>query len=372
MTFAGLYVHIPFCKKKCGYCDFTSSRGTESLIKQYLDALLTEIEAGLKKYPELKISTVFFGGGTPTLLKTEDLVLILDNIKGHFHVDKDAEISVEANPGTVDLEKLLALRKAGFNRLSIGTQSFDDNELKILGRIHSEKEIYSAFENARIAGFFNINIDLISAIPGQTLRAWKETLKKATHLGPEHISAYLLEIEENTPFYDRYAKDADEDGQLLFFNETISFLRSKGYAHYEISNFAKPGFECRHNINYWKNGDYLGFGLSAASHIEFNRFENTKELEKYLKDPVNSFEISPLDRTIDDDIKETLFMGLRLTKGIDLGEFERKYAGANDHSKYLRRINELKETGQLRSSENFLFIPSENLPTSNEILRQLI
>jgi len=325
------------------------------MIPAYLSALKTEMD-GVRAYynTPLSFTTIYIGGGTPTLLTIDQLAGLINIVRAYClpvpalpagrrqagNTPQHIEFTIESNPGTIDIEKLKFLRSQGINRLSLGAQSFDDNELKLLGRIHNSKQIYAAFEAARKAGFENINLDLIFALPGQSLESWERTLKKSIDLSPEHISAYNLQIEEGTPFYNKYSPEIkidhktsvraycntplpDNDHEYSMFKESIDALKSSGYHHYEISNFAKPGFECKHNINYWKNGDYPGLGLSAASHIGFERHENTKDIDEYLKDPVRAYCNTP--RPIKEDIIETIIMGFRLIEGIDLEAFRIKY-----------------------------------------------
>lgn len=370
MTSIGLYVHIPFCKKKCGYCDFTSFPDRTGLIDAYIETIV--MEAG-KRAKDLEPDTVYIGGGTPSLLSSSQLSSLLSGLKGNcFGKSPPAEFTIESNPGTVSFDKLKLLHDLGIDRLSIGAQSFDDVELKLLGRIHTSKQIYEAYEAAKNAGFMNINLDLIFALPGQSLDSWKKTLNKAIDLGPEHISAYNLLIEEGTPFYDKYGiypnnsvraycntPLPDNDLEYEMYKGTIDILKSCGYDHYEISNFAKPGFECRHNINYWKSGDYIGIGLSAASHINGQRYENTKDLDGYLKDPLKSQKTA---NTRKEEISETIFMGLRLLEGIDLNDFKKRF-GNNLEEIFKKEISVLMknglvliDNGKMRLTEKGLFL----------------
>ena len=259
-----LYVHIPFCVKKCAYCDFLSGPAGEAEKAAYTEALLREIENRKEAYSGYRISTVFLGGGTPSVLTGEDTALIFSSLRENFDISGEAEITMEVNPGTVTKDKAHAWRQCGINRLSIGLQSADDRELKMLGRIHTLENFRDTWELVRRAGFRNINIDLISAIPGQTEESWERTLRTAAELGPEHLSAYSLIIEEGTPFYERYGsgeKDLcggalpmlpDEDTERRIYQMTEAVLEEYGYHRYEISNYAKQGYECRHNLGYWE------------------------------------------------------------------------------------------------------------------------
>ena len=281
-----LYLHIPFCVKKCNYCDFLSAPAEEETRAAYVDALLEEIR-GFEDPEDYEVVTVFFGGGTPSILPGQEIFRIMEALREKFSFRKGAEITLEANPGTVDKEKLSCYKKAGINRLSFGLQSADAEELKKLGRIHTWEKFLESFQLAREAGFSNINVDLMSALPGQTKESWEKTLRQVLALQPEHISAYSLIIEEGTPFYQLYEKDverrdAGEEPELLpseeeeraMYEATGRILKEQGYLHYEISNYAKPGRECRHNLGYWQRRDYLGFGLGASTLLNPVRYKN--------------------------------------------------------------------------------------------------
>ena len=258
-----LYVHIPFCVKKCDYCDFLSGPAAPQRQKAYIRALLSEIEA-VSLGCEREVVSVFIGGGTPSVLEPELITQVLDKLIQSFHITPDAEITIEANPGTLHTEKLKAYREHGVNRLSLGLQSPDEQELKALGRIHSYREFLESFHLAREAGFTNINVDLMSAIPGQSYEGWIQNLCTVAALGPEHISAYSLIVEEGTPFAQRTLDLPDEDTEYRMYEDTANVLGEYGYCQYEISNYARPGYACRHNIGYWKRMDYLGLGLGLS------------------------------------------------------------------------------------------------------------
>lgn len=330
-----LYIHIPFCKKKCNYCDFISYAGKEELINEYVEALAREIE-GLRDRGTEGPRTVFFGGGTPTLLEPKHFARIINGLVTRYALAPsgveglpvtNAEISIEANPGTADKAKLKALRQLGINRLSIGAQSFNDRHLQTLGRIHDSKTIFKFYDAARTAGFDNINLDLMSALPDQTLAEWKIDLQTAIDLKPEHLSIYNLQIEEGTPFWPLthlppptskptshlslpHFQLPSEEIEAAMFEHAIEELTVHGYKHYEISNFAKPGHECQHNLVYWRNENYLGIGAGAHSHINGQRWANTNFVEEYIsRFPSNS------------DQRETLFLGLRLLDGLPKESF---------------------------------------------------
>ena len=343
----GIYVHIPFCIRKCLYCDFLSAPSDETTRESYVNALLAEIDAQAPLYKGFQVHTVFFGGGTPSLLMPEQTAAILERLYQRFSFlpEKEMEITLEANPGTLTEEKLRAWRQAGVNRLSIGLQSAHDEELKSLGRIHTWKEFLWGYEAARRAGFSNLNIDLMSALPGQSVDSWMDTLENVVELRPEHISAYSLIIEEGTPFYDWYGpQDAasekrqmekrkplpSEEEDRLMYERTGEYLAKRGYGRYEISNYALPGFTCRHNLAYWERTDYAGFGLGAASLRENVRWSNTAELAEYLAHAGQTSEETRIKKemsrlSIQDQMEEFMFLGLRKTEGVSASTFERLY-----------------------------------------------
>lgn len=325
----GIYIHIPFCVSKCIYCDFLSFPADDSTKEKYVKALCREIKAaGEKEYklhPGSEVSTVFFGGGTPSILHSALIVEIMNAVKDNFKLREDAEVTIECNPGTVSKEKLETYRFAGINRISFGLQSPNNRELKMLGRIHTYEQFEESYIAARLAGFDNINIDLMSAIPGQNVNSYLENLRKVVALKPEHISAYSLIVEEGTPMYDlvertkgRILPSEEEDRQMYALTKDV--LKEAGYERYEISNYAKPGYECRHNISYWIRKDYLGFGLAAASLYDNMRFTNTREMDSYLDNPIENYsDCSKL--SLSDAMEEYMFLGLRMMKGVSKSEF---------------------------------------------------
>lgn len=322
-----IYIHIPFCVQKCAYCDFLSAPAGEETKKAYVDTLCTQMQSWQEALGEYEVDTVFFGGGTPSCLMDGLLEKVLCELKETFCCSDNAEITVEVNPGTVDISKLRSYRGAGFNRLSIGLQSPFEEDLKALGRIHDYSDFISTYENARAVGFSNINVDLMSALPGQTVERYMDGLRKISLLEPEHISAYSLIIEEGTPFYERYENHPEllpkEEAEREMYVQTRRILEEYGYRRYEISNYAKPGYECRHNIVYWRGRDYLGFGLGAASKLAEVRFRGTDNLEKYLADPGAYQEIQHLSKT--EQMEEFMFLGLRCMEGISEAEFQEKF-----------------------------------------------
>lgn len=333
-----LYIHIPFCARKCAYCDFLSFPQTKETIQKYVEKLITEIHWAGKQYGGRSVSSIFVGGGTPSILEAEQMTAIMRAVRESFHIEEAAEISMEANPGTVTEEKLQAYKSAGINRISFGLQSADNRELQLLGRIHTYEEFLESFEMARNCGFDNINVDLMSALPGQTVESWEDTLTRVAKLNPEHISAYSLIIEEGTPFFEKYGEERgngllpDEDAEREMYHRTKAILREMGYERYEISNYAKAGKECRHNIGYWTGIPYLGLGLGASSYMDGHRFCNNGDLEEYLaNEPGERFE--ELVLTEQDLQEEYFYVGLRLVKGVSLKQFEEQF-GVSAESVY--------------------------------------
>ena len=322
----GIYIHIPFCVRKCKYCDFLSGpAGTETKVS-YIEMLLKEIEQYERILKERQTNTIFFGGGTPSILEGDAIVRIMEKLKELGNISETAEISIEANPGTVTEKKLRLWKQAGINRISFGLQSADNSELKQLGRIHTWEEFEANYHLARTCGFKNINVDLMSALPGQTVDTWRETMEKVTALEPEHVSAYSLIIEEGTPFYEVYDKHPEllptEEEERAMYYETKTFLASKGYERYEISNYAKKGYECRHNLSYWERVDYLGLGLGAASLLGNVRKSNQTELVEYLKGNFSGEE-EVLDETA--AMEEYFFLGLRKMQGVNWVPYQKQY-----------------------------------------------
>ena len=325
-----LYLHMPFCVRKCAYCDFLSFPTDQETQNLYTRRLREDIDAMGKKYGDIPVDTIFIGGGTPSVPDSALVVGIMEHVRKAFHVAEGAEISMEANPGTVTREKLTDYRRAGINRLSFGLQSANDRELKLLGRIHTWAEFLESFHLARECGFTNINIDLMSALPGQTRESWKDTLKRVTDLNPEHISAYSLIIEDGTPFGEKYGSEEgrkllpDEDSEREMYHETKRFLRDCGYERYEISNYAKPGRACRHNIGYWTGLPYLGLGLGASSYMDGCRFAVNSDMKQYLEEKPGMF--TDVEKLTKKDMEEEFFyVGLRMTAGVSLPEFERRF-----------------------------------------------
>ena len=336
MKYMQLYVHIPFCVKKCSYCDFLSFSCDERTQIEYADALIREIQFYGPQCREYVVNTIYIGGGTPSWLNEDKMVEIMNTIYENFQVLEDAEISMECNPGTVTASKLRKYRMAGINRLSIGLQSADNEELKILGRIHTFEQFVKTYELAKEAGFANVNVDLISGIPYQTTEKFLKTLQKVVWLKPNHISAYSLIIEKGTPFYETYKFDAvrqeagmptevlpNEDEVYRIYKLTQDYLTRAGYQQYEISNFAQPGFECEHNIGYWTRRNYLGLGLGAASLVENVRYSNTTDLYEYIEAPTANRIADTVSRKA--QMEEFMFLGLRMNEGVTRDRFLREF-----------------------------------------------
>lgn len=326
-----LYLHIPFCIRKCHYCDFLSAPAERSVQERYMEALFKELCERSRECREYRVISVFLGGGTPSLVSVEWIEKLMAGIRSHYNLKEDAEITMEVNPGTVDGKRLAGYRRAGINRLSIGLQSASDKELKELGRIHTFSQFLDTYYAARQAGFSNLNVDLMSALPGQTLTSWQTTLQKVLALDPppEHISAYSLIIEEGTLLY-RLQQEGrltlpDEDSDRQMYALTKELLKERGYHRYEISNYAREGYECRHNCGYWQRTEYLGLGLGAASLIKNRRFHNGSDLEKYMEHPLDCREdIQILSES--EQMEEFMFLGLRMSKGISKAAFRTAFA----------------------------------------------
>lgn len=376
-----LYIHIPFCVRKCLYCDFLSFPAGEETQERYVAQLINEITAmGAIYASDYQVVSIFLGGGTPSILHAEQTSRILQAVKTSFKWAADAEVTTEANPGTVDLEKLQVYLASGINRLSLGLQSTEDRELKALGRIHTFDEFKKSYALAREAGFTNINVDLMSALPGQTEASYRGTLETVLALNPEHISAYSLIIEEGTPFYDRCEELdlPDEDEERTMYHDTKTILRERGYERYEISNYARPGYECRHNIGYWTGVSYLGLGLGASSYIGGERFMSEPDLSAYLLTESSAFSGRRHHRdchlqTQKEQIEEFMFLGLRLTDGVSDAEFQRRF-GISLKSAYGPVITRLIKNGLLEQapSADRLRLTEYGIDVSNTVLCEFL
>lgn len=370
-----LYAHIPFCVRKCGYCDFLSGTAEESTREAYLLALAREIRRAGQDAEGCRAVSVFFGGGTPTVLTGGQLSRLLSEIKKSFRLAGDCEITLEANPGTLDPEKLRLCREAGFNRISIGCQSADNRELRRLGRIHTWEEFLEGFRQAREAGFSNINVDLMSGIPSQTLVSWETSLRKTAELGPEHISAYSLILEEGTPFYENREKLdlPDEDTERRMYERTGEILEEYGCRQYEISNYAREGYRCRHNLGYWTGREYLGLGLGASSLWRDTRFRNTDSMEEYLKDSGNLPKIRREEEKLSasDRQSEYMILGLRLTEGISLAGFRETF-GTDVRKVWPGVLEKYEGYGLLEEAAGRLKFTGEGISLSNVVLAEFL
>ena len=376
-----LYVHIPFCEEKCRYCDFLSFRADDSEKKAYVNQLIEEIKAQGQNYGEYLVSSIFIGGGTPTTLSGIWILDIMNAILENFIVETDAEISIECNPGTLSKSKIMHIKKAGINRISFGLQSSIEEELKELGRIHTYKDFLQSYQLAREYGFTNINVDLMSGLPNQTIDSYKTTLKRVCALKPEHISAYSLIIEPDTPFFDKYGS---EEGSLLLPDENIdremyaltkNILREHGYERYEISNYAKPGRECRHNIGYWTGVPYLGLGVGASGYVMNRRFHVESDYRKYMSVKMQQ-DITPLYRDLEElDIKanmeEFMFLGLRLTRGVSRHEFNERF-GVDMFEVFDRQIKRNMMLKLMEYNSPNLRLTEKGLDLSNMVMSDFL
>lgn len=359
-----LYVHIPFCVRKCAYCDFLSAPASPEVQEAYVAQLLREIAASEELSEGCEAVTVFFGGGTPGILRGEQLCSILKALQDRFSFRKDAEITVEVNPGTVDRDKLSQYREAGVNRISFGLQSADAQELELLGRIHTWGQFLESFQLAREAGFRNINVDLMSALPGQTAESVERTLGRVLELSPEHISAYSLILEEGTPFYERYGGHPEllpsEEEERQMYYGIRNRLCACGYEHYEISNYAKPGFACRHNLGYWERVDYKGYGTGAASLLDNVRYTNQTKLSEYLK---GNFEGTEESLTEQAAREEYFFLGLRKMEGVEPGTYREHYK---------EQIKKLQDQQLLEEKDGRIRLTERGIDVSNYVMAQFL
>lgn len=366
-----LYIHIPFCVRKCAYCDFLSAPGSEEAKASYTEALLREIEA--VKIEKREVSSIFVGGGTPSALSPSLMGDIFEKIHKSFSVAPDAEITIEANPGTLSKEKLFLYRNVGINRLSLGLQSPEAAELKSLGRIHTYEEFLESFSLAREAGFQNINVDLMCALPDQTYEGWVRNLRKVAALHPEHISAYSLIIEEGTPFAKRKLNLPDEDTEYRMYEDTAGILAEYGYEQYEISNYAKKDLACQHNVGYWTRKEYLGLGLGAASLWGNQRFSNTSDFSLYLNNSGFPEKIRGDRETLslEAEMSEFMFLGLRMTKGVSKAEFLEGF-GVSIESVYGKVLDKYKSVGLLEETEGRIFLTRAGIHVSNGVMAEFL
>ncbi len=374
----GMYIHIPFCVQKCVYCDFLSAPASRQIQHQYIEALKQEIFKESKQYINRTIKTIFFGGGTPSLLEAEEIEALLNCIREQYCLDSAAEITLELNPKTASYKKLQKLRKAGVNRLSIGVQSANNEELQRLGRIHSYEDFLQTYTWARAAGFDNINIDLMCALPGQTLISWRQTLQQVLALRPEHISAYSLIIEEGTHLYDKleeYPSVPDEDIDRQMYQETKSLLAACGFCRYEISNYARAGYACKHNEIYWQRGirhisDFVGFGLGASSTVECKRWSNTEDMRTYLEEyPAIKTQVQQLSQR--DQMEEFMFLGLRMMCGVSKQEFLESFGISMDVI-YGGILQKWIARGMLMQQGDYILLTDAGIDVSNVVFADFL
>ncbi len=384
MKTLSIYVHIPFCVKKCNYCDFLSGVADGQKREEYMQSLLKEIEAESVKYKDYSVMSVYIGGGTPSVVLPERIRDVMETVRASYRLEEDAEISIEVNPGTVDKEALSVYRAAGINRLSIGLQSADNRELRLLGRVHTYEDFLQTYKYAWEAGFTNINIDIMSALPGQTLEDYGETLKRMLTLRPRpsHFSAYGLIVEEGTPFYELYGREKaqlvktgeeqehlpSEEEERKMYELTRQIFQTAGYQRYEISNYSYPGRECRHNLVYWKRGNYAGFGLGASSLVENTRFRNVSILKEYLERDCKIAEETCLSQK--EQMEEFMFLGLRMIQGVQKEVFEKEFGIAMDEV-YGKVLEENVKQGLLTDGAS-VALTDKGLDVANYVMAQFL
>ncbi len=370
----GLYIHIPFCKMKCHYCDFPSYSGKESLMIDYAKALSEEIKISCQ---DKIISTIFIGGGTPTYLCIDGWKIIEKTLRGINRIKEGFEFTIEGNPKTFNEEQLKIFKAMGVNRISMGLQAVQQCHLTSLGRIHSLEDFKHSYEMLRNFGFNNINVDLMFGLPNQSLAQWKETLSQVVELKPEHISCYSLIIEEGTKFYNLYEKDKlilpNEDVERDMYAEAINFLEVKGYHQYEISNFAKDGLECRHNKIYWNLDNYIGCGSSSHSYVDGIRYRNEEKIETYIMSMENksSAVVESNENSLKDDMEEFMFLGLRKIEGISIEEFKIRF-NTSIFEKYNDVIDKYIKLNLLNLKDDRLYLTKRGIELSNQVMSDFI
>lgn len=370
----GIYIHIPFCVRKCYYCDFLSFGGCNDRFDSYVNSLAKEIKTEGSRYKDIYMAdSIFIGGGTPSILKAEDISRILNALKETYEIDNNAEISIECNPGTVIPGFFDKIKAAGVNRVSIGLQSALDEELKLIGRIHTYEDFLNTYQMAKDAGIDNINIDLIHSLPEQTKEKYLQTLNKVIELKPKHISAYSLIIEEGTPIADMKYSFPSEDEDIEFYEITEKILSEAGYKKYEISNYALEGYECKHNIKYWTLDEYLGFGLGSSSMMIMDgkrtRWHNITNLDKYIAGDYSHEDISVIEGR--EDMAEYMFLGLRMTEGISIDGFLRRY-GQSLESIYGDIIEKHIDEGLLKTVDGRIMLTKRGVELSNYVMKDFL
>lgn len=378
MDSIGIYIHIPFCQKKCKYCDFVSfDRCNEKMKEKYIQAILKEIENCDKTK---KASTIYFGGGTPSILPAEEIQRILEKIRQKFEIAKNAEISIEVNPGTVNLQKLEMYQNIGINRLSIGLQTTQNRLLKLLGRIHTYEDFVKVYETARKLNFANINVDLILGLPTQNLEDIEKSLREVIALNPEHISLYSLILEEGTELEKLVSNHGlemiSENLERKMYWQTKQILEKNGYIHYEISNFAKKNFESKHNLACWNQKEYIGFGVAAHSYMDKKRFSNSNDLEKYMENIENgdfskNIILQEKEQSFESQAKEYMMLALRKLEGVSISEFEQKF---QMHPLFYFRfeISKLEENGLLEVDLDRIRLTKKGLDFANRVFEEFV
>jgi oxygen-independent coproporphyrinogen-3 oxidase len=374
----GLYIHVPFCAQKCNYCDFNSYKIEEkNQKKEYLISIKKEMELYKEDFKNKEFTSIFLGGGTPSILNSEELTILVNSIYENFNINKDAEITMECNPGTLNKEKLETIKSLGINRLSMGLQVTQNHHLKYIGRIHTYEQFEKNYKDAIDIGINNINVDLMYSLPNQSFDEWKETLDKIIKLNPPHISAYSLILEEGTKFYDMYMNKEfelnDEETDINIYKYTIDTLSKNGYHQYEISNYAKEGYECKHNIVYWKCEKYLGLGPGASGYIENYRYSNICDVEEYNKCLHNNKKPIEDKNTLSkkDEMEEFIFMGLRMNEGINLDRFYEKF-GVNFKQKHNNILDKLKNLNLIIEQNNNITLTQRGREISNTVFIEFI
>lgn len=379
MMIKGLYIHIPFCLSKCNYCDFNSYPLPVAVgrVDEYLAALKKELLMLSRELPLGAIESIYMGGGTPTILNTDQLVNFMNYLREIVDFNKVDEITIEANPGTINREKLIGLIDAGFNRISIGVQSLDNSVLKDMGRAHDAEEAVAAISLAKETGWSNINVDLIYGLPNQTTHMWEETLKKVIQLSPDHISSYGLKIEDNTPWASDYSNNLlslpDEECVYEMYEALQSILGDNGYFQYEISNYCKTNKESKHNTVYWRNKYYLGIGSGAASFYNNQRLYNIKDIGQYLKNISHNHRpiAETLELTQEEQMSETMFMNLRLLSGVKIIDFKRRF-GISPIDRYADEIEKLAEIELLHVTEDAIKLTQKGIPLANLVFMEFV
>lgn len=370
----GIYIHIPFCKRKCAYCDFVSFSGKQSLISKYIESLKKEIFDCKLNKKDYKVETIYFGGGTPSFIESKYIVSILNLLREKFNVSKNAEITIEVNPGTVDKEKLQNYYNSGINRISIGLQSTNSQLLKLVGRIHSYKQFLEVYNFAQEVGFKNINVDLMIGLPVQTLQDVEKDVERICTLNPKHISVYSLIVEEGTRIEEKIKNKElylpSEELERKMYWKVKNTLQEKGYKHYEISNFAKKGYESKHNLACWNQEEYIGFGLASHSYINGKRYSNTIDFEEYFDYPENS-KIMHEEQAKEDTMKEYMLLGLRKIEGVKISEFKNKFI-ENPIYKYRDELNKLCTQGLIEIEVDNIKLTDKGIDLANIVWEEFI